>query len=193
MKSVESFFEALMWNSRMVVLLPVLLSLLLGFGLFIVTTVDALILTGDMLAYLDPGLSSDARGEQRLQTISDVVAVVDGYLLAAIMLIFALGLYELFINRIDRAEGSEFAARLLLIRSLDDLKDRLANVILLILIVKFFQQALNLKYKDTNDLLLLAAGIILVAGALFLSGRAKPAKLTKESNPYPDSKGSPAV
>ena len=70
--------------------------------------------------------------------VAHVVEVVDGYLLAAIMLIFALGLYELFVSRIEIAEGSEFAERLLLIRSLDDLKDRLAKVVLLILVVKFF-------------------------------------------------------
>jgi hypothetical protein len=47
------------------------------------------------------------------------------------MLIFALGLYELFVSRIEIAEGSEFAERRLLIRSLDDLKDHLAKVVLL--------------------------------------------------------------
>ncbi|MDQ2686429.1 MAG: YqhA family protein [Armatimonadota bacterium] len=40
--------------------------------------------------------------------VVDVVA-----LLTAIMLIFALGLYELFIGKIEAAENSEVAARLL--------------------------------------------------------------------------------
>lgn len=121
-------------------------------------------------------LEETAQDAVRLSTISELVAVVDGYLLAAIMLIFALGIYELFVNKINEAEGSEFASRLLLIRSLDDLKDRLANVILLILIVKFFQQALNLKYVTVTDLLSLSIGIILIAGALFLTSRAKNGK-----------------
>jgi len=99
----------------------------------------------------------------------EVVEVVDGYLLATIMLIFALGLYELFVSRIEIAEGSEFASRLLLIRSLDDLKDRLTKVVLVILVVKFFEYALRLEFRTSLDLLWLALGIMLVSAALWLS------------------------
>jgi uncharacterized membrane protein YqhA len=177
----ERIIERILWNSRLVVLVPVLASIILAFGAFIVTTVDAVLLLWQMISYLDSSLTESARDAMRLTVISDVVTVVDGYLLAAILLIFALGLYELFISKINEAEGSEFASRLLLIRSLDDLKDRLANVILLIIIVKFFQQALNLKYTSVADLLSLAVGIILIAGALFLSSRAKSGKVSGDS------------
>lgn len=172
----ERLIESVLWNSRLVVLVPVLASMLLAFGAFIVTTVDVVVLLWGMISYLDSSLTDTAREALRIEVISEIVTVIDGYLLAAILLIFSLGLYELFINRIDQAEGSEFAARLLLIRSLDDLKDRLANVILLIVIVKFFQQTLLLKFSTAADLLSLAIGIILIAGALFLSSRAKPVK-----------------
>jgi uncharacterized membrane protein YqhA len=104
--------------------------------------------------------------------VAHVVEVVDGYLLAAIMLIFALGLYELFVSRIEIAEGSEFAERLLLIRSLDDLKDRLAKVVLLILVVKFFEYAIALRIDRALDLLWLGLSIALVSAALVL-GRGK--------------------
>ena len=58
---------------------------------------------------------------------------------------------------------SEFAARLLLIRSL-------AKVILLMLIVKFFQYALRFKYDSPLELLYLAIAIALIGGALYLTG-----------------------
>lgn len=176
MKRVEQLFEVVLWNSRLVVLIPVIFSLILSFGIFAATTADVFTLLGKILEYLNPALSSDVRAVLQIENISKVVAIVDNYLLAAIMLIFALGLYELFVNKIDIAENSEFAKRLLLIQSLDDLKNRLANVILLILIVKFFQQALKLSYTSTLDLLLLSVGVALIAVALYLSGRAKPAK-----------------
>jgi uncharacterized membrane protein YqhA len=80
----------------------------------------------------------------------------------------------LFINKIDIAEGSEFAKRLLLFHSLDDLKDRLAKVVLLILVVKFFQQALAQKYQNPQDLLYLAVGTLLVAVALRLAKGKSP-------------------
>lgn len=181
MKPLEQFFETMLWNARLIALLPVVVALLLAIGVFIITTVDAFTLLGSMISYLAPITDSATRSELRLDTISEVVGIVDGYLLAAIMLIFSLGLYELFVNKINHAEGSEFATRLLLIRSLDDLKDRLANVILLILIVKFFQQALTQKYQSVVDLLLLAVGVALIATALYLSGRAKPAKAAQGS------------
>lgn len=180
MKPIETFFETVLWNSRWLMVIPVFISLILAIGVLLVTTVDAVSLVGDMLGYA--AQTEAARGALYVQTISDVVSIVDGYLLAAIMLIFALGLYELFINKINAAEGSDVASRLLLIRSLDDLKNRLANVILVILIVKFFQQALGLKYTYPLDLLYLALGVVLIAGALYLSGRAKPAKLSKPSS-----------
>ncbi len=181
MKMVEKFFEGVLWNSRWLMLLPALISLVLAVGVLLVTTVDALSLVGAMLSYATQ--SDEARSGLYVQTISDVVAVVDGYLLAAIMIIFALGLYELFINKIDAAEGSDVASRLLLINSLDDLKNRLANVILVILIVKFFQQALGLKYTYPLDLLYLAIGIVLIAASLYLSGRAKPEKAAALKKP----------
>jgi uncharacterized membrane protein YqhA len=174
MKLVQNLFEVLLWNSRLVVLIPVVFSLVLSFGMFIQTTTDVFIVGGKIIGYLNPALETAARAKLQLETISSIVAIIDGYLLASIMFIFALGMYELFVSKISAAENSEFAKRLLLIQSLDDLKDRLANVILLILIVKFFQQALKATYANTSDLLILSIGVVLVAMALYLSGRARP-------------------
>jgi uncharacterized membrane protein YqhA len=96
---------------------------------------------------------------------------VDGYLFAAILIIFSFGLYELFISRIDAAERSEIAPRLLLIRSLDDLKSRLAKVVFLILVVRYFEYALQSEIRSPLDLLYLAIGIALIAFSLYLSAR----------------------
>jgi len=84
------------------------------------------------------------------------------------MVIFALGLYELFVGPIKAAE-SPTGARLLEIRDLDELKNRLAKVIILLLVVEFFQQALRLTFATPLDLLYLAIGILLIGGAVFLS------------------------
>jgi uncharacterized membrane protein YqhA len=102
--------------------------------------------------------------------VSGIVKAVDGYLIAAILLIFALGLYELFVNRIEAAQRSGDAPRLIQVQGLDDLKDRIAKLILLVLVIEFFQQALKLKYTSTLDLVYLALGILAIGGALYLSG-----------------------
>ena len=163
---IERLFERLLWSSRLVVIVAVVASVLVAFALFYVTTVDVVVVVGKLAGYV-PG--STTLDYARAQIIRGVVEVVDGYLLGAIMLIFALGLYELFVSRIEAAEGSEFASRLLLIRNLDDLKDRLAKVVLLILVVKFFAYALQAEFKRPLDLLYLALGTALVAGAIKLS------------------------
>ncbi|HHN73260.1 MAG TPA: YqhA family protein, partial [Thermopetrobacter sp.] len=102
------------------------------------------------------------------QTIKHVVQVIDGYLLATVLLIFALGLYELFISRIDQADTST-SSRILSIRNLDDLKNRLAKVILMILVVKFFDHAISMKFDSSYDMLSFAGGIALIGLALFLT------------------------
>jgi len=164
--ALERGFERILWSSRLVVLVAVIASLLVSFAMFYVATVDVVGLIAKGFEYR---LNSPDIDHHRAEFIRVVVEVVDGYLLGTIMLIFSLGLYELFVSRIDIAEGSEFASRLLLIRSLDDLKDRLAKVVLLILVVKYFAYALETQFKTPLDLLYLALGTLLVAGAIKLS------------------------
>ncbi len=56
-----------------------------------------------------------------------------------------LDLYELIISQIDIAQMSA-ASRILEIKSLDELKDKLAKVIIMVLIVGFFKRAMNTTY-----------------------------------------------
>jgi uncharacterized membrane protein YqhA len=107
----------------------------------------------------------------RASIIAHAAAIIDSYLFATIMIIFALGLYELFISRIDAIERDTFSSRLLLIHSLDDLKDRLAKVVFLILIVRYFEFALQSEISTSLELLYLAVGIALVALSLYLTAR----------------------
>jgi len=98
-----------------------------------------------------------------------VVELVDGYLLAAFMLIFALGLYELFISDIDEARRSAASSRILVIDTLDDLKTKLAKVILMILIVRLFEHAVKLRPDNLVELVYLGGTIALVGLALWLT------------------------
>ncbi len=169
MKKVERIFESLLWDSRFVVIFAVIASLLSALAMFFMATVDAYYMLSHLAEYASPALDTASRYALRSETITHVVEIVDGYLLATVLLIFALGLYELFISKIDMAEGSETSSNVLLINSLDDLKGRLAKVILMILIVKFFEHAIGLNFDSPAALLYLAGGIALLGLALFLS------------------------
>lgn len=174
MKLLETVFEGTLWNSRFVVLAAVIGSLLAGFAIFYMASVDVVNLFMHALHYADSNLTDEARKTLHDSTVTHIVEVVDGYLLATVMLIFSLGLYELFISDIDQAHGSKASSKILVISSLDDLKSRLAKVILMILIVTLFQEAINMKLTTPLDLVYLGASIALIALALYFSHAAEP-------------------
>ncbi|MHB8165471.1 MAG: YqhA family protein [Sulfuricella sp.] len=171
LKTLEKWFEATLWNGRFVVVVAVVASMAAAIVIFYMATVDVVYVIGHMLNYA--ALPEEARRLLHDQTITHVVEVVDGYLLATFMLIFALGMYELFISDIDEAKGSKTSSKILVIESLDDLKARLAKVILMILIVTLFEEALNMKVTSPLDLLYLGGAIALIGAALFLTHKAE--------------------
>ena len=168
--AAERYFEGMLWNSRFIVLLAVIASLIMAVGVFYVTAVDVYYTIAHLSHYHE--LNDAERIELRGLTVAHVVASVDGFLLGTVMLIFSLGLYELFISRINQAEGKNASSQILMIKSLDDLKDKLAKVILMILVVMFFEQAIFLKPTGPLELLYYALAIMLVAAALYLSHKA---------------------
>lgn len=169
MDFIEKVFEGLLWRSRYVVLFAVVASMAAAIAIFYMATVDVVYLVSHILHYADPSLTPDIRKALHDETITHVVEVVDGYLLATVMLIFGLGMYELFISDIDEAKHSKASSAILVIESLDDLKQRLAKVIIMILIVTIFELALKLKIGDTLDLLYLAGAVALIGLALYLT------------------------
>jgi len=56
-------------------------------------------------------------------------------------------------------------------QTLDDLKDRLAKVVLMILIVTFFKNVIHTSFSDPLGILYLGLGILFVALALYFTGK----------------------
>ena len=166
---IERLFERVLWNSRFVVVVAVVASMAAAIAVFYITTVDVWYAIAHISHYADPSLEAEARKLLHDDTVTHIVEVVDGYLLATVMLIFALGLYELFVSDIDDARGSRASSKILVIETLDDLKTRLAKVILMILVVKLFEHAVKLKLTSVLDLLYLGGSIALVGLALYLT------------------------
>ncbi|MCU7930255.1 MAG: YqhA family protein [Candidatus Thiodiazotropha sp. (ex Codakia rugifera)] len=166
---MEKIFEQILWNSRLVVLAAVIASMAAAIAMFYMASVDAVYMISHLGDYASPSLSASERVDLRSSTVTHVVEIVDGYLLATVLLIFSLGLYELFVSKIDHAEGSENASNVLMITSLDDLKSRLAKVVMMILVVRYFEFALGMDFVTPMDLLQFAAGIALLGIALYFS------------------------
>ncbi|HZG64128.1 MAG TPA: YqhA family protein [Rubrobacteraceae bacterium] len=132
-KPPGGIIERLLWGSRLLVLVAVVAGVVLAVGAACLATVDAVYFIGNLLRYADPGLGYEARDELRVELVTIIVKILDSYLISAILIVFSLGLYELFVGRVDAAEGSETASRLLYVRSIDDLKNKVVKLILLIL------------------------------------------------------------
>ena len=132
---LERFFERVLWDSRLLMLVAVVASLLLALGTFYLALVDLAYFFGLVLNYSDLGAGVAERADMRADVITAIVKVLDGFLISAILIVTALGLYELFVNRIDVARFLEASPRLLQVRDLDDLKERVARLILLVLLI----------------------------------------------------------
>jgi uncharacterized membrane protein YqhA len=168
-KQLQRFFEGVLWNSRFLTLVAVVASLIGALVMFAVAGLDVLALAGQVGRYANQALPAAEHHALRAQIVANVAQFIDGFLFALVLIIFALGIYELFIGRIEAAEHSELAERILVIDSLDELKNKLAKVIFLILIVRYFEYALDTDIKTPLELLSLAAGILFIAVAIYLT------------------------
>jgi uncharacterized membrane protein YqhA len=168
---LQGILERGLWNSRLLLVVAVVASIVAAVVMLYVATVDVVYLVGQSAHYADPSMPSAARARLHGGVVARVAEIVDGYLFAAIMVIFGLGIYELFVNKVAPTERSATAPSFLAVRDLDDMKERLAKVIFLILLVRYFEYAVDRPIASALDLLYLAIGIGIVALAIYLTAR----------------------
>lgn len=161
---VEKVFENFLWSTRYLVLFAVVASLVSSLALFVVGTYDVAKVVVELVGYL-LGLSHNV--DIHVEVIGSIIGSVDVFLIAVVLLIFSFGLYELFISHIDAADNTE-SSNILDIGSLDVLKDKIGQVIIMALIVKFFQIVLTMHVETWIDMLIFAAAVGLLSLALFL-------------------------
>ena len=167
---LEKFFENAMWQTRLFVLFAVIFGLLGSIVLFIVASMDIFEVLKYTINVYSNGLHPENFHEE---IVSKIIGAVDLYLIAVVMLIFAFGIYELFISKIDAAcvEENENCSTILAIHSLDQLKDKIAKVIIMVLIVNYFQRVLHTKYETPLELLYFALAITALAVGLYFLGK----------------------
>jgi uncharacterized membrane protein YqhA len=163
-KTVKSF-EAFLFGLRFITFFAVLGSMIAAIILFIISSMQVYKGVSEFILHFG---NIDGGSIEHLVAI--FVASIDGYLFATVLVIFSMGVYELFINKIDPVNKVlDSRPSWLQINSIDDLKSSLGKVILMILIVSFFEHSLNIHYETVNDLLFLGIGILLISAALYLT------------------------
>ena len=168
MNFIEKFFEHGLWSTRLVILLAVIFGLVGAFVLFAVASVDVY----NTAAYVIQTYTTHAHPEHfHEEIVGGIIGAVDLYLIGVVMIIFSFGLYELFISDIDPAKDEHGKEnQLLAVHSLDQLKDKISKVIVMVLVVGFFQKVGHTVFSGALELLYLALSITAVAvGLYFLS------------------------
>ncbi len=166
---LEKLFENSLWSSRFIVILAVIFGLMGAVILFIVASVDIFATA----KYVFNTYITHAHPEHfHEDVVGGIIGAVDLYLIGVVMLIFSFGLYELFISDIDAAKDEEGAEnKILAIHSLDQLKDKISKVIVMVLVVGFFQKVSHTEYHGALDMLYFALSITAVAVGLFFLGK----------------------
>ncbi|MCX8030997.1 MAG: YqhA family protein [Thermodesulfovibrionales bacterium] len=169
MKKFETFtikvLERLLWESRLILIVAVIASLL-------ASTLMVFLGTYDIITLIKKVFSSFFAGTPNIEylqkeAIAKIIGAVDNYLIATVLLIFGLGLYTLFISKIEHIEKDTKSSKILMIHSLDQLKEKIAKVILMVLIVLFFKYSIDQNNWDMINLLMLSVGILLIAIAFY--------------------------
>ncbi len=165
---IETLFEKGLWSSRFIIILAVVFGLLGAIVLFAIASFDIYYTT----AYVINTYLAHAHPEGfHEKVVGGIIGAVDLYLIGVVMIIFSFGLYELFISDIDPAKDEHGKEnQLLAVHSLDQLKDKISKVIVMVLVVGFFQKVGHTVFTGALELLYLAFSITAVAvGLYFLS------------------------
>jgi len=165
---MEKMFEGGLWASRFMVIFAVIFGLLGAITLFIVASFDVY----DTVKFVISTYINHAHPHNfHEDVVGGIIGAVDLYLIGVVMILFSFGLYELFISDIDAAKGNEKENTILAIHSLDQLKDKISKVIVMVLVVGFFQKVGHTEYNGALDMLYFAVSITAVAVGLYFLGK----------------------
>jgi uncharacterized membrane protein YqhA len=158
----ENLFERALWSSRYIVLIAVVFSVIGAFVLFFAGT----------LILIETVFTAIILQEQHISISREVVLIgiiesIDFYLIAVALMIFSFGLYELFISNINIARKNGSPLPILRNESLGRLKSNIIHVIIMVLIVTFFQRVLSVQLDTIFELFMLALSIFVISIGVF--------------------------
>ena len=159
----EKWFEKGLWASRLIILLAVIFSILASITLFLIGSADLYHVLVATYEYFFLGVHPD---NFHADIVAEIIGAIDLYLIAVVLLIFGFGIYELFVSDIDVAKGTG-GDKVLYVSSLDELKDKIAKVIVMVLIVSFFQRVLHTDYKGAQEMLYFSISILALSLGLY--------------------------
>ena len=149
-------FEKILWSVRYITILAVILSIIAAFTLIILGSWDII----EAVIFYNPLFDESISNNNDL--LFKIISAIDLFLIGIVLLIFGFGIYELFVSEIDFA-NAKFTESTLKIRDLDQLKNKIIKVVLIVLIVKFFEKVLKFSENFTTPLDILYFGLSILS------------------------------
>lgn len=155
-KWLDRNIETTMVRLRYVTLIPVVFSYIGAIIMFVVGTIRAY---DSVLTLLESG------GPDLTNTQVNLILAVDAYLMGLVLLIFSYGIYDLFISSMDAGNQPKIRPRWMTFNDIGGLKTILAEVILIILTIEFFQLVLASmsEFDSFLEWLVIPIGMMLIA------------------------------
>ncbi|BAU40783.1 hypothetical protein O77CONTIG1_00589 [Leptolyngbya sp. O-77] len=179
---VEQIFEAILWKFRLFTLLPVIFGLISSLMFFVLGSFEVIEGISHNFVFGESG-SHDAA-----LIASKVIGGIDNYLIGVVLLIFSFGIYELFVSPLDiRDQYADI--RILRITTLNQLKAKLLQVIVMALVVSFFKKVVTVNIQISLDMIYLAVSILIISFSgylLHLQSHSPYSEHALEHSPEPD-------
>lgn len=166
---LEDWFESGLYSCRFLVMFAVFGTMFAAVILFLKGTVE--IIQGVRGFFHNVNLSASNMEDDKTVILAFIPAI-DNYLFGTVLLIFSMGIYELFVSKINPAMRTPSSRpNWLNIENLDDLKTHIAEVVIMILIINFFEFSFTIPLSQPLDLLYFSGSILVVAATLYISHR----------------------
>ena len=158
--------EKILWNFRYITILAVLLSIISAFSLIVLGSWDII----QAVIFYNPLFDDSISNNNEL--LFKIISAIDLFLIGIVLLIFGFGIYELFVSEIDFA-NAKFTESTLKIRDLDQLKNKIIKVIIIVLIVKYFEKILKSSQNFTSpqDILFFSLSILCICFGYYFINR----------------------
>tara|TARA_B110000858_G_scaffold187640_1_gene232170 strand:- start:366 stop:860 length:495 start_codon:yes stop_codon:yes gene_type:complete len=163
---MNNIFEKILWNARYITILSVVLSIVSSFTLLVIGSWEII----EAVIFYNPLFDESITTNNDL--LFKIISAIDLFLIGIVLLIFGFGIYELFVSDIDFT-NSKFNESTLKIKDLDQLKNKIIKVIIIVLIVKFFEKILKFSenFKDPIDILYFSLSILSICLGYYLINR----------------------
>ena len=149
-----------MWNTRFIVVIAVIFSALSSITLFLVGSFK--IIKSLSHPFSNAGLNFNINEMLKL-----IIGAIDFYLIGVVLLMFSFGIYELFVSKIDIARKN-LDVTILEVENIDQLKNKIIKVIIMVLIVSFFERILTMPYNTPQDMMYFAISILALSLGVYM-------------------------